>query len=176
MAGLGYYYIDPNLGCGGDFIRVFCNFTAGGETCLESKTTKARRASNGRKNCMFCLLEVGCDGRGEVGQFCGRGMYDWTFFRQAIDRCNAALQLDYSVDQVQLAFLRLLSTRARQEVRVRCWNTPVWYDNATRTYTKAWRFEGWNGDQFGYDLPFRPSVYKDDCQVRAPFAQQRFFL
>lgn len=31
---LGEYWIDPNQGCHKDSIKVFCNFTADGETCL----------------------------------------------------------------------------------------------------------------------------------------------
>uniref|UniRef100_A0A8C7Q7R6 Collagen, type XI, alpha 2 n=1 Tax=Oncorhynchus mykiss TaxID=8022 RepID=A0A8C7Q7R6_ONCMY len=30
----GEYWIDPNQGCSRDSLKVFCNFTAGGETCL----------------------------------------------------------------------------------------------------------------------------------------------
>ncbi|XP_059693633.1 collagen alpha-2(XI) chain-like [Haemorhous mexicanus] len=30
----GEYWIDPNQGCARDSFRVFCNFTAGGESCV----------------------------------------------------------------------------------------------------------------------------------------------
>ncbi|KAG7246645.1 hypothetical protein CRUP_005784, partial [Coryphaenoides rupestris] len=31
----GDFWIDPNQGCHRDSVRVYCNFTAGGETCLQ---------------------------------------------------------------------------------------------------------------------------------------------
>lgn len=31
---IGDYWIDPNQGCHRDSIKVYCNFTADGETCL----------------------------------------------------------------------------------------------------------------------------------------------
>ena len=31
----GYYWVDPNQGCIEDAIEVYCNFTSGGETCVQ---------------------------------------------------------------------------------------------------------------------------------------------
>lgn len=30
----GEYWIDPNQGCSRDSFKVYCNFTAGGESCI----------------------------------------------------------------------------------------------------------------------------------------------
>ena len=41
----GLYWIDPNHGCSGDAIQVFCNFTGGGQTCIhpDVNTKQVRR-------------------------------------------------------------------------------------------------------------------------------------
>ena len=38
----GYFWIDPNLGCAADAIKVYCNFTAGGESCVPPLRDKVR--------------------------------------------------------------------------------------------------------------------------------------
>uniref|UniRef100_A0A4W5Q0A1 Fibrillar collagen NC1 domain-containing protein n=2 Tax=Hucho hucho TaxID=62062 RepID=A0A4W5Q0A1_9TELE len=43
----GEYWIDPNQGCTGDSFKVYCNFTAGGETCIyPDKKSAGVRISN----------------------------------------------------------------------------------------------------------------------------------
>lgn len=48
---VGEYWIDPNQGCSRDSFRVYCNFTAGGETCVfpswESREVRRGRWARG---------------------------------------------------------------------------------------------------------------------------------
>jgi collagen type V/XI/XXIV/XXVII alpha len=134
----GYHYIDPNLGCGGDAIEVFCNFTSGGETCVELNITVM---DNGDYN--------------DTGK---------VWFTVNSQRRN----LQYGIGQVQLVFLRLLSTQAHQYVTIRCLGTPVWYSNETQSYDYALKLKGWNGHIVKWNDDNPPSVISDTCQFQRP--------
>lgn len=56
----GDYWIDPNQGSVRDALRVFCNFTAGGETCL-NPDKKFEMVSGGDPP--GCCPPTGCGGR-----------------------------------------------------------------------------------------------------------------
>ncbi|XP_069497533.1 uncharacterized protein [Ambystoma mexicanum] len=43
----GYYFVDPNQGAPFDALRVFCNFTDGGTTCLAPASAKGTPSSDG---------------------------------------------------------------------------------------------------------------------------------
>ncbi|XP_044162919.1 collagen alpha-1(XXVII) chain-like [Acropora millepora] len=113
----GYFWIDPNLGCPADAVRVYCNFTAGGETCVPP-------------------------------------------FREKIT---------YKASTIQFNFLRLLSTRVRQHVTVKCKRIVVWFHRVTKSYRYSWIFHGRKGFDFTATSKLKPKVIRDYCQAISHF-------
>lgn len=52
----GQFWIDPNLGCASDAIEVFCNFTAGGQTCIHPVATDKMEFGIGKVQMKFLHL------------------------------------------------------------------------------------------------------------------------
>jgi len=132
----GYFWIDPNLGCPADAIRVYCNFTAGGESCvppLRNKIPKkAWRKSPKASWNRFSNLEQG-------------------------------FKIKYTASRVQFNFLRLLSTRVRQAVTVKCKRIVVWFHKITKSYRYSWIFHGRKGFDFTPTSNPKPKVIRDYC-------------
>ncbi|XP_073243342.1 collagen alpha-1(II) chain-like [Porites lutea] len=133
----GYFWIDPNLGCPADAIRVYCNFTAGGETCVPpSRDTIPKRtwqSSPEASSNRFSRLEEG-------------------------------FKINYTASRIQFNFLRLLSTRVRQSVRVKCKRVVVWFHRVSRSYRYSWIFHGRKGFDFTPNSNPKPKVMRDYCQ------------
>uniref|UniRef100_A0A8C1BWY3 Collagen, type XI, alpha 1a n=1 Tax=Cyprinus carpio carpio TaxID=630221 RepID=A0A8C1BWY3_CYPCA len=138
----GEYYIDPNQGCSGDSFKVYCNFTAGGETCIfPDKKSNGVRISSWPK---------------EVP-----GSWFSEFKRGKI--------LSYvdaegnSINMVQMTFLKLLTASARQNLTYSCHQSVAWHDATTDSYNRALRFLGSNDEEMSYDNnPFIKAL-SDGC-------------
>ncbi|NXN74560.1 COBA2 protein, partial [Himantopus himantopus] len=51
----GQYYIDPNQGSPQDALLAFCNFTAGGETCIAPVHNQVRGGFHGAASAQCCV-------------------------------------------------------------------------------------------------------------------------
>ena len=79
------------------------------------------------------------------------------------------LQITYdSVGPIQMRFLRLLSSAARQNFTYTCINSVVWYDALSRNYQKSITFLGDNEEEFS-SARNKPNVPHDGCRVRHRF-------
>lgn len=149
----GEYWIDPNQGCHRDAFKVFCNFTAQGETCLspDKKFQSVKLAA-------------------------WKGEKSGTWYSQF----RKGRQFSYSssdgvpVHVVQLTFLRLLSATARQTFTFHCLNSAAWLHAATFSHQLALRFRGSDGQELTHDNTHYIRAVHDGCQTRS--GQERTLL
>jgi len=133
----GYFWIDPNLGCPADAVRVYCNFTAGGETCVPPFREKVPKKAWQKS-----------------------AMASWNKFSDVKD----GFKITYKASRIQFNFLRLLSTRVRQHVTVKCKRIVVWFHRVTKSYRYSWIFHGRKGFDFTATSKPKPKVIRDYCQ------------
>jgi len=134
----GFYWIDPNLGMTDDAVKVYCNMSAGGETCV-SPDVHASRMPNipWRKSTegWYSTLRGG--------------------FRISYD----------SLGPVQLTFLRLMSSEAYQNFTYTCINSAAWFDSQSGNHNKAIKLQGDNDDEFS-PITNKPNILLDGCKTK----------
>lgn len=62
----GEYWVDPNQGCARDAFRVFCNFTAGGETCVTPRDD-VTKVTCWLGLSLLCITPTSPQGVGDIG-------------------------------------------------------------------------------------------------------------
>uniref|UniRef100_A0A8C9WZ00 Collagen, type V, alpha 3b n=1 Tax=Sander lucioperca TaxID=283035 RepID=A0A8C9WZ00_SANLU len=146
----GEYWIDPNQGCHRDSFKVFCNFTAQGETCLQPDK--------------------------KFQSVTWKGEMSGTWY----SKFRKGKQISYSgsddvpVHVVQLTFLQLLSATAKQTFTYHCLNSAAWLHAATYSHEHALRFRGANGEELTHENTHYISALYDGCQTRS--GQERTVL
>uniref|UniRef100_A0A8C2HAV7 Procollagen, type V, alpha 1 n=1 Tax=Cyprinus carpio TaxID=7962 RepID=A0A8C2HAV7_CYPCA len=141
----GEYWIDPNQGCSRDSFKVYCNFTAGGESCIfpDKKSEGARLTSWGKESPGSWFSEFK---RGKLLSY--------------VDAEGNPIGV------VQMTFLRLLSATARQNLTYNCYQSVVWYDQELDSYDKAIRFLGSNDEEMSYDNNPHIRAAVDGCALK----------
>uniref|UniRef100_A0A672HGY3 Procollagen, type V, alpha 1 n=1 Tax=Salarias fasciatus TaxID=181472 RepID=A0A672HGY3_SALFA len=126
----GEYWIDPNQGCSRDSFKVYCNFTAGGESCIfpDKKSEGTRLTSWVKENPGSWFSEFK---RGKLLSY--------------VDAEGNPIGV------VQMTFLRLLSAAAKQNMTYNCYQSVAWHDQEQDNYDKAIRFLGSNDEEMSYD-------------------------
>lgn len=142
--GDGYYWIDPNLGMSDDAVYVYCNMTAGGETCISPDIHSAQ------------ITQIPWRKEAEAQN-------DW------FANLRGGFRITYeSVGSVQMTFLRMLSQEGYQNFTYTCLNSAAWYSAELDSMDMAIKFLGENDAEIGVDSgTLRPAVLTDGCQVSA---------
>ncbi|KAG8543639.1 hypothetical protein GDO81_024145 [Engystomops pustulosus] len=138
----GEYWIDPNQGCSRDSFKVYCNFTAGGESCIfpDKKSEGARITSWPKENPGSWFSEFK---RGKLLSY--------------VDAEGNP------VGVVQMTFLKLLSASARQNITYSCHQSVAWHDATTNSHDKAIRFLGSNDEEMSHDNNPYIQALMDGC-------------
>uniref|UniRef100_A0A8C2KCV6 Collagen, type V, alpha 3a n=1 Tax=Cyprinus carpio TaxID=7962 RepID=A0A8C2KCV6_CYPCA len=140
----GEYWIDPNQGCHRDSIKVFCNFTAEGETCLHPDKR-------------FEMVKLAAWNKEKPGSWYSQ----YRKGKQVLFPSNVFLS---SFNSLTLTFLKLLSATATQTFTYSCQNSVGWYDVASHSHQFAIRFRGSNDEEMTQaKSPFITALY-DGCQ------------
>lgn len=142
----GFYWIDPNQGCTNDAIKVFCDFTTR-ETCIyahpESIARKNwYRSTENKKHVWF----------GETIN----GGTEFTYNDETLSPQSMA---------TQLAFMRLLSNQASQNITYHCKNSVAYMDGESGSLKKAVVLQGSNDVELRAEgnSRFTFSVLEDGC-------------
>ncbi|XP_028342148.1 collagen alpha-1(V) chain-like, partial [Physeter macrocephalus] len=141
----GEYWVDPNQGCSRDSFKVYCNFTAGGSTCVfpDKKSEGARITSWPKENPGSWFSEFK---RGKLLSY--------------VDAEGSP------VGVVQMTFLRLLSVSAHQNITYHCYQSVAWQDAATGSYDKAVRLLGSNDEEVSHDNSPYVRALVDGCATK----------
>lgn len=141
----GEYWIDPNQGCSRDSFKVYCNFTAGGESCIypDKKSEGARLTSWVKENPGSWFSEFK---RGKLLSY--------------VDAEGNPIGV------VQMTFLRLLSAAARQNMTYNCYQSVAWHNQDQDNYDKAIRFLGSNDEEMSYDNNPYIRALVDGCALK----------
>jgi len=140
----GNYWIDPNQGCTVDAIEVWCDMKTY-ETCVYPKPAKVPRGA----------------------WYKGPSKHVWFG-----DSMKGGYHFTYTADEIQMQFLRLSSTGARQNITYQCKNSVAYYDAYNSNYKKALKIMGNDETElsaegarkFQYDV----NLKEDGCQSAAP--------
>uniref|UniRef100_UPI00398EFE09 collagen alpha-1(III) chain-like n=1 Tax=Pristiophorus japonicus TaxID=55135 RepID=UPI00398EFE09 len=144
----GEYWIDPNQGSKLDAIKVYCDMETG-ETCVHShpsstphKSWWTRKNSPGKKHVWF-----------------GQSMDGGFQFSYG----NSILSKD--TVEVQMGFLRMLSTRASQNVTYHCKNSIAYLDAETGNVKKALKLMSWDDIELKAEgnRKYTYNVLEDGC-------------
>ena len=76
-------------------------------------------------------------------------------------------QIQYSMNQIQMRFLRLLSRRVSQNVTYHCYNSRAWEHDG-----RAIKVQGNNGMELTSSGKTKPVVMKNECTVSADIEDQ----